>query len=157
MTQLNKSDWVGFVKLVGWLHKKILMSYCITVLSNVSKFIIFVCVLIKYYVCFDKCLSSVIKCVQFCSKVNFITNITNSIRIHIFYFYNNKYTVINTDTIFTIKQTNFIKINKNPRWDLSVPLPAHAYCCIKSNFLLIYTKFFFSFLYKKKKLMSATK
>ena len=25
-----------------------------------------------------------------CSKVNFITNITNSTRIHIFYFYNNK-------------------------------------------------------------------
>jgi hypothetical protein len=49
-----------------------------------------------------------------CSKVNFITNITNSTRIHTFYFYNNKHTFINTDTTFTTKHTNFIKINTGP-------------------------------------------
>ena len=48
------------------------------------------------------------------SKINFITNITNSTIIHIFYFYNNKHTFINTDTTFTRKNTNFIKINTNP-------------------------------------------
>ena len=46
-----------------------------------------------------------------CSKINFITNITNSTRIHIFYFYNNKHTFINTNTTFITKYTNFIKIN----------------------------------------------
>ncbi len=46
-----------------------------------------------------------------CNKVNFITNITNSTRIHKFYFYNNKHTFINMDTTFTIKYTNLIKIN----------------------------------------------
>ena len=43
-----------------------------------------------------------------CSKVNFITNITNSTRIHTFYFYNNKHTFINTNTTFITKHTNFI-------------------------------------------------
>ena len=49
-----------------------------------------------------------------CSKVNFITNIINSIIIHKFYFYNNKHTFINMDITFTIKHTNFIKINTKP-------------------------------------------
>ena len=49
-----------------------------------------------------------------CSKVNFITTIINSTRIHIFYFYNNKHIFINTDTKFITKHTNFIKINTNP-------------------------------------------
>jgi hypothetical protein len=57
-----------------------------------------------------------------CSKVNFITNIINSIRIHTFYFYNNKHTFINTDTICITKHTNFIKINTDPMTVLSIPL-----------------------------------
>jgi hypothetical protein len=90
------------------LRMEILRFCSETVSSKVSKIIIFMCVLIK-------CLSSVIKCVQFCSKVNFITNIINSTRIHIFYFYNNKHTFINTNTIFITKHTNFIKINIDSR------------------------------------------
>ena len=93
--------------------RKILRSRCETILPNVSKFVIFMCVLIKCCVYFDKYLSGVVKCVQFWSKVNFITNIINSTRIHTFYFYNNKHTFINTDTTFTTKHTNFIKINKS--------------------------------------------
>ena len=62
------------------------------------------CVLIK-------CMSDVVKRYIVCSKVNFITNITNSTRIHTFYFYNNKHTFINTDTTFITKHINFIKIN----------------------------------------------
>ncbi len=66
------------------------------------------CILIKYYVCFNKMfVSSVVKYVLFYSKVNFIRNITNFIRIHTFYFYNNKHKFINTDIIFTTKHTNF--------------------------------------------------
>ena len=84
--------------------EEILRSCSRSVQSNVSKIVIFVCVLIKY-------LSGVVKCVLFCSKVNFITNITNYTRIHTFYFYNNKHTFINKDTTFTTKHTNFIKIN----------------------------------------------
>ena len=68
--------------------------------------------------CFDIYLSGVIKCVQFYNKIIFITNF---IRIHIFYFYNNKHIFINIDTTFITKYTNFIKINKNPVRDLSVP------------------------------------
>ena len=87
-------------------------------MSNMLKFIIFVCILIKYCMCFDIYLSGVIKCVQFYNKIIFITNF---IRIHIFYFYNNKHIFINIDTTFITKYTNFIKINKNPVRDLSVP------------------------------------
>ena len=72
--------------------------------------------------CFDKILYVYCKICVVYSKVNFITNITNSTKIHIFYFYNNKYTFINMDTIFTIKHTNFIKINTVLWPDLSVPL-----------------------------------
>ena len=69
------------------------------------------CVLIKCCVCSDKmyvryCTMSVVY-----SKINFITNFTNSTRIHTFYFYNNKHTFINTDITFTTKHTNFIKID----------------------------------------------
>ena len=46
------------------------------------------------------------------NKVNFITNIINSIKIHIFYFNNNKHTFININIIFIKKHINFIKINK---------------------------------------------
>ena len=56
-----------------------------------------------------------------CSKVNFITNITNSTRIHTFYFYNKKHIYINTDTTFTTKHTNLSKSTKVPWRDLSVP------------------------------------
>ena len=49
-----------------------------------------------------------------CSKVNFITNITNSTRIHTFYLYNNKHIYINKDITFTTKHTNVIKIDKSP-------------------------------------------
>ena len=55
---------------------------------KVSKIVIFVC--------FDK------MCVV-CSKIKFITNITNVIGIHIFYFYNSKHIFITTDIIFTTK------------------------------------------------------
>ena len=72
--------------------------------------------------CFDKILYVYCKICVVYSKVNFITNITNSTKIHIFYFYNNKHTFINMDTIFTIKHTNFIKINTVLWPDLSVPL-----------------------------------
>ena len=64
--------------------------------------------------CFNKCLSNIVKLCVVLNKVNFITNIINSIRIHIFYFYNKKYTFINTDITFITKHINFIKINKNP-------------------------------------------
>jgi hypothetical protein len=75
------------------------------------KIVIFVCVLIKYCVCFVKMYVKCCKMYVVCSKVNFIINITNFTRIHTFYFYNNKHTFLNTDTAFTIKHTNFIKIN----------------------------------------------
>ena len=58
-----------------------------------------------------------VRCCKICviySKVNFITNIINSTKIHTIYFYNNKYTFINMDTTFITKHTNFIKINTNP-------------------------------------------
>ena len=64
------------------------------------------CVLIKSML-------NVVKMCVICSKINFITNIINSIRIHTFYFYNNKHTFINTDTTFITKHINFIKINTN--------------------------------------------
>ena len=48
-----------------------------------------------------------------CSKINFIINIINFTKIRIFYFYNNKYTFIHTNTKFTAKNTTFIKINKS--------------------------------------------
>ena len=70
--------------------------------------------LIKCFMCFDKIY---VKCCKMCvvySKVNFIIYITNSIRIQSFYFYNNKYIYINTDTTFTTKHTNFTKINTGP-------------------------------------------
>jgi hypothetical protein len=66
------------------------------------------------YVCFDKMSVKCCTMCVVCSKVNFITNITNSTRIHTFYFYNNKYTFINTDTTFITKHINFIKINSGP-------------------------------------------
>ena len=69
-------------------------------------------VLIKCCVSFDKIYVKCCMCV-ICSKINFITNIINSIRIHTFYFYNNKHTYINTDTTFITKHINFIKINTN--------------------------------------------
>lgn len=78
------------------------------------KIIIFICVLIKYYVYFDKMYVRYCKICVIYNKVNFIINITNSTKIHTFYFYNNKHTFINMDTIFTTKHTNFIKINTNP-------------------------------------------
>ena len=40
-----------------------------TVLPNVSKFVIFMCVLIKCCMCFDKCLSGVVKYVYFVVKL----------------------------------------------------------------------------------------
>ena len=52
--------------------RKILRFCSRTVSSKVLKIIIFMCVLIKY-------LSGIVKCVQFSNKVNFITNISNSI------------------------------------------------------------------------------
>ena len=79
-------------------------------------------VLIKYYEYFDKIYMRCCKMCVICSKVNFITNITNFTWIHTFYFYNNKHIFININTTFTTKQTNFIKINTNPWRDLSVPL-----------------------------------
>ena len=45
-----------------------------------------------------------------CSKIKFITNIINVIRIHTFYFYNNKHTFTIIDTIFIIKHKHLIKI-----------------------------------------------
>ena len=60
---------VFFFKLLSrirWIYRyniseEILRSRYGIVLSNVSKFVIFMCVLIKCYVCFDKCLSNVVK------------------------------------------------------------------------------------------------
>ena len=49
-----------------------------------------------------------------CNKVNFIINVTDSTKIHTFYFYNNKHTFINMDTTFITKHTNCIKINTSP-------------------------------------------
>ena len=80
------------------------------------------CVLLRSCVCFDKIY---VRCCTMCivySKINFITNITNFIRIHIFYFYNNKHIFINSDTTFITKRTNFIKINTDLVTALNVPL-----------------------------------
>ena len=93
---------------------EILRSHCRTIPPNVSKIVIFVCILIKYCMYFDKIYVRYCKMCVVCSKVNFITNITNSTRIHTFYFYNNKHTFINTNTTFITKHTNFIKINTGP-------------------------------------------
>ncbi len=51
--------------------------------------------------CFDKICVRYYKMCVTCSKIKFITNITNVTEIHTFYFYNNKYTFITTDIIFT--------------------------------------------------------
>ena len=65
-----------------------------------------------------------VKCCKMCvvcSKINFITNITNSTRIHKFYFYNNKHTFINMDITFT---TNTQILSKSTRvlWrNVSIP------------------------------------
>ena len=48
-----------------------------------------------------------------CSKIYFITNITNVIRIHTFSFYNNRQK-FTTDVIFTTKHIYCTKINTNP-------------------------------------------
>ena len=57
-----------------------------------------------------------------CSKINFITNITNFTRIHTFYFYNDKHTFINMDTKFATKHTILSKSTPALWRDLSVPL-----------------------------------
>jgi hypothetical protein len=92
--------------------------------------------------CFDKMYVRYNKMCIVCNKVNFITNIINSTRIHTFYFYNNKDTFINTDTIFITKHTNFIKINTSP-----VAGPKCSPCFIS----LIQASYF-----KKKKKLSTT-
>jgi hypothetical protein len=46
-----------------------------------------------------------------CSKIKFIINIINVIRIYTFCFYNNKHTCVIIDTKFTIKHKYLIKIN----------------------------------------------
>ena len=48
-----------------------------------------------------------------CSKVKFITNITNVTRIHTFYFYNNRHT-LSLRTQHLPQNTHFIKINTGP-------------------------------------------
>ena len=58
-------------------------------------------------------MTGIIKCVVY-NKIDFITNITNYIRIHTFYIYDNKHTFINTNITFTTKHKNFIKINTGP-------------------------------------------
>ena len=93
---------------------EILRSRYATIPLKVSKIVIFMFVLIKCYACFDKMLLGVVKMCVVCSKVNFIINIINYIRIHTFYFYNNKHTCINTNTTFTTKHTTFLKINTFP-------------------------------------------
>ena len=64
----------------GILIWEILKSCCETVPSNLLKIVILVC--------FDKMYVRCSKMYIICSEVNFITNITNSTRIHTFYFYN---------------------------------------------------------------------
>ena len=70
-------------------------------------------VLIKYCVCFDKCLLGVVKCVLFVLKLT-LSQISQILPKFTFYFYNNKHIFINTDIAFATKHTNFIKINTGP-------------------------------------------
>jgi hypothetical protein len=77
----------GKAKALPFFYAEILRFCGRTVSSKVSTIVIFICVLIKKN-CFSYCKMCVI-----CSKVKFITNITNFTGTHTFYFYNNKHTL----------------------------------------------------------------
>ena len=71
-------------------------------------------------VCFDKIYVKCCKMCVFYSKVNFITISLILSKFTNFYFYNNKH-IINMNTTFTTKHTNFIKINTDSVAGPSVP------------------------------------
>ena len=89
-----------YIYIYIYIYTEILRFRGGTVLLKVSKIVILV------YMCVHSCEMCVI-----CSQIKFITNITNVTGIHTFYFYNDRYIFITTDTTFTTKHTYFIKIN----------------------------------------------
>ena len=109
-------------------HGEILRFHCRIVSPKVS---------CNVCMCFDTIYVRCWKMCVVCSKVNFITNITNSTIIHTFYFYNNKHIVINTDTTFTTKHINFIKINTNPMAGPKCSLRTWYFCKFDFSSILV--------------------